>query len=210
MSIAQTINGRLRKIPAWPIYVVGAAYAGWLVYLGLTGGLGVDPVKGLEHQIGKTGLQVLIASLLITPLRKWTGVSLIKYRRAIGVVAFFYILLHLLVWLGLDIQFRWGEIWGDIVKRPYITIGMLGFAALLPLAITSNNLSVRKMGAAAWGKLHKLAYLAVAAGVVHYMMVVKAWPLEPVLYCIGVAALLGVRVWWARQKAVARTRSAAA
>jgi len=204
MSLAQTINGRLRAVPAWPIYILGAAYAGWLVYLGLTGGLGIDPVKGLEWAVGKAGLQVLIASLLITPIRKWTGVNLIRYRRAIGLVGFFYILLHLLVWLGLDIQLRWSEIWADILKRPYITIGMLGFLVMVPLAVTSNNAAVRRLGAAAWQRLHKLAYLAVAAGAVHYMMVVKAWPLEPVLYCVGVAALLLLRVWWARARTLAR------
>ncbi len=203
MTIAQDINQRLRKVPAWPIYLIGLAYAAWLVWRGLTGGLGVDPVKGLEWAVGKTGLQLLVAGLLVTPLRKSTGVSLIRFRRALGVTAFFFILLHLLVWLVLDIQLRWGEIWADLLKRPYITIGMLGFVALIPLAITSNNASVRRLGAAAWQRLHQLTYLAVAAGAVHYMMVVKAWPLEPVLYCVGVGLLLAVRVVWQRQRAMA-------
>ena len=194
MTFAQNLNGRLRKVPAWPIYILTFAYACWLVWLGVSGGLGVDPVKGLEWAVGKTGLKMLIAGMLVTPLRKWTGISLIKFRRALGVSAFFLILLHLLVWLGLDIQLRWGEIWMDILKRPYITIGMLGFLALIPLALTSNNLSVRRMGAAAWNKLHRLTYVAVAAGAIHYMMVVKAWPLEPVLYCVGVGLLLLIRV----------------
>ncbi len=203
MTIAQDINQRLRKVPAWPIYLIGLAYAAWLVWRGLTGGLGVDPVKGLEWAVGKTGLQLLVAGLLVTPLRKSTGVSLIRFRRALGVTAFFFILLHLMVWLVLDIQLRWGEIWADLLKRPYITIGMLGFVALIPLAITSNNASVRRLGAAAWQRLHQLTYLAVAAGAVHYMMVVKAWPLEPVLYCVGVGLLLAVRVVWQRQRAMA-------
>ena len=194
MSFAQDVNGRLRKVPAWPIYGLALAYAGWLVWLGVSGGLGVDPVKGLEWAVGKTGLKLLIAGLLVTPLRKWTGISLIRFRRALGVSAFFFILLHLLVWLVLDIQLRWGEIWADILKRPYITIGMIGFLVLIPLAVTSNNLSVRRLGAAAWGRLHKLTYVAVAAGAIHYMMVVKAWPLEPVLYCVGVGLLLALRV----------------
>ena len=194
MSFAQGVNGRLRKVPAWPIYGLALAYAGWLVWLGVSGGLGVDPVKGLEWAVGKTGLKLLIAGLLVTPLRKWTGISLIRFRRALGVSAFFFILLHLLVWLVLDIQLRWGEIWADILKRPYITIGMIGFLVLIPLAVTSNNLSVRRLGAAAWGRLHKLTYVAVAAGAIHYMMVVKAWPLEPVLYCVGVGLLLALRV----------------
>lgn len=194
MGLAQAVNGRLRQVPVWPIYATAFTYAAWLFWLGVSGGLGVDPVKGLEWAVGKTGLQLLIAGLLVTPLRKTTGVSLIKFRRALGLSAFFFILLHLLVWLVLDIQLRWGEIWADILKRPYITIGMTGFLVLIPLAITSNNRSVRRLGAAAWGRLHRLTYLAVAAGAIHYLMVVKAWPLEPVLYCVGVGALLLLRV----------------
>ena len=146
MTLAQTLNGRLRKVPAWPLYLLGLLPLAWLIWLIVTGDLGVDPVKTLEHKVGKIGLQFLVAGLCVTPLRRFTGVSLIKYRRAIGLLAFFYIALHLLVWLGLDIQFRWTEIGTDILKRPYITIGMAGFAAMVPLAITSNNLSVRQAG----------------------------------------------------------------
>jgi methionine sulfoxide reductase heme-binding subunit len=103
-----------------------------------------------------------------------------------------------MVWLSLDIQFRWDEIGADILKRPYITIGMAGFALLVPLALTSNNLSVRRLGAASWQRLHMLTYPAALAGAVHYMLLVKAWPLQPILYLGGVAALLAVRVAWRR------------
>ncbi|MFC2968387.1 protein-methionine-sulfoxide reductase heme-binding subunit MsrQ [Acidimangrovimonas pyrenivorans] len=205
MTLSQTINGKLRKLPAWPLYFFGLLPLGWLAWLIVTGDLGVDPVKTLEHKVGKIGLQFLVATLCVTPLRRFTGVSLIKYRRALGLLSFFYIALHLMVWLGLDIQFRWTEIGADILKRPYITIGMLGFAVMLPLAITSNNLSVRRMGAVAWGKLHKLTYVAAAAGAIHYMMLVKAWPLEPMLYLAGVAALLALRALWSWRRAAART-----
>lgn len=200
VAVAQAVNGRLRKIPAWPVYLLSALPLLWLVWAGMSDGLGADPVKFIERHLGKFGLIFLILGLCVTPVRRMTGISLIKYRRAVGLAAFAYVALHLTVWLVLDIQLRWGEIWADIVKRPYITIGMLGFAAMLPLAVTSNNLSLRRMGAAAWGRLHQLTYLAALAGAAHYLILVKAWPLKPILYFAAVALLLLVRLWWSWQK----------
>ena len=206
MTLTQKINGGLRKVPAWPLYILGVLPPVWLFYQAVTGALGVDPVKAMEHQMGEWGLQLLIVSLMITPLRKHVGVNLLKYRRAIGLLAFFYILGHLMVWLGLDIQFRWGEIWKDILKRPAITIGMVGFAVMIPLALTSWNGAIRRLGATAWQKVHKLAYLAVFAGGIHYVMVVKTWQTEPLVYLGVILALLMLRTklqrWWsAAQKA---------
>ena len=206
MTLTQKINSGLRKVPAWPLYILGVLPPVWLFYQAVTGALGVDPVKAMEHQMGEWGLQLLIVSLMITPLRKHVGVNLLKYRRAIGLLAFFYILGHLMVWLGLDIQFRWGEIWKDILKRPAITIGMVGFAVMIPLALTSWNGAIRRLGAAAWQKVHKLAYLAVLAGGIHYVMVVKTWQTEPLVYLGVILALLMLRTklqrWWsAPQKA---------
>ena len=193
MTLMQKINGGLRKVPAWPLYILGLLPPVWLFYQAVTGALGVDPVKTMEHQMGEWGLQLLIVSLMITPIRKHVGLNLVKYRRAIGLLAFFYILGHLMVWLGLDIQFRWGEIWKDILKRPAITIGMVGFVVMVPLALTSWNGAIRRMGAAAWQRLHKLAYLAVLAGGIHYVMVVKTWQTEPLLYLAVILALLMFR-----------------
>jgi methionine sulfoxide reductase heme-binding subunit len=193
MTLTQKINGGLRKVPAWPLYILGLLPPVWLFYQAVIGALGVDPVKTMEHQMGEWGLQLLIVSLMITPIRKHVGLNLVKYRRAIGLLAFFYILGHLMVWLGLDIQFRWGEIWKDILKRPAITIGMVGFVVMVPLALTSWNGVIRRMGAAAWQRLHKLAYLAVLAGGIHYVMVVKTWQTEPLLYLTVILALLMLR-----------------
>ena len=193
MTLTQKINGGLRKVPAWPLYILGLLPPVWLFYQAVTGALGVDPVKTMEHQMGEWGLQLLIVSLMITPIRKHVGLNLVKYRRAIGLLAFFYILGHLMVWLSLDIQFRWGEIWKDILKRPAITIGMVGFVVMVPLALTSWNGAIRRMGAAAWQRLHKLAYLAVVAGGIHYVMVVKTWQTEPLLYLAVILALLMLR-----------------
>jgi methionine sulfoxide reductase heme-binding subunit len=194
MSFAQTINGRLRAVPAWPIYVIGAVPPVWLYYQGLTGGLGPDPVKGIERQMGELALQMMIAVLAVTPIRNFLGVNLIRYRRALGLVAFFYVLVHFLTWVVLDMGLLWDQMLRDIVKRPYVTIGMIGLVALIPLAVTSNNWSIRKMGPAAWKRLHRLTYVAAVAGAVHYIWLVKAWPIEPFLYAGAILALLAMRV----------------
>ena len=204
---AGSVNQTLRRVPAWPVYLLGAVPLALLVVQVATGDLGADPVKTLERSLGEWGLKFIVAGLCITPLRWATGVSLIKYRRAIGLLAFFYVALHLTTWVVLDLQFRWAEIGADLIKRPYIIIGMIGFVALLPLAVTSNTLSVRRMGAAAWQKLHRLTYVAALAGAIHYMVLVKAWPLEPMLYLAAVLALLALRAGrvWRRSQGMARS-----
>lgn len=200
MQIAAPINAALKPLPAWPLYIVGMIPAVWYFQQAVTGQIGVEPVKALEHALGEFGLQLIVASLAITPLRRFAGINLLRFRRAIGVLAFVYIVLHLTTWAVLDVQ-RWSLIWADIVKRPYITIGMLGFALLVPLAVTSNNLSVRKLGAN-WRKLHKLAYPAAILGAVHFVMLVKGWQVEPLIYLAVILGLLGLR--WRPSK----TRSA--
>ena len=148
MSASQRINGILRKIPSWPIYLLGPIPGFWVFWLAVQDRLGADPLQVLEHELGERGLQFLVLTLLVTPVRRISGVSLLKFRRAIGLVAFFYIMAHLLTWFVLDRQLDLPDIWREIVKRPFITIGMAGFLAMVPLAITSNNRSIRKMGAA--------------------------------------------------------------
>ena len=201
-ELAQTINGALRRVPTWPVYLIGALPPFWYLYLGFTGGLGVEPIKELEHRLGLLGLQMLIATLAVTPLRRFTGVNLIKYRRTLGLLAFYYITCHLLVWLVLDVQIL-DEIWADIVKRPYITIGMVGFVLLIPLALTSNNVSIRKMGPMAWKRLHQLSYAAAILGSLHYVMLVKGWQVEPLLYMGAIILLLIARLPGVRRRAAA-------
>ncbi|MFO7771936.1 MAG: protein-methionine-sulfoxide reductase heme-binding subunit MsrQ [Roseovarius gahaiensis] len=195
------INRALRRVPAGSLYILGALPAVWLFYAGLTGGLGVEPIKALEQELGKIALQLLVAGLCITPLRRLAGLNLLKFRRAIGVTAFIYVLLHLLVWLVLDVQIP-AQIWGDILKRPYVTIGMLAFVLMLPLAATSNDWALRRLGAA-WRKLHKLTYVVAVLGAVHFMWLVKGFQIEPVLYLLAILALLVLRIRRApRQQAV--------
>lgn len=195
------LNRLFRRVPTGAVYAAGVLPFLWIVWLALTNGLGADPVKAIELRLGELGLQFLIGGLCITPLR-WAGLNLVKFRRAVGLIAFFYVTLHLSAWVVLDMGLRWQEMANDLVKRWYIIIGMIGFVAMVPLALTSNNASIRRLGAAAWNRLHRLTYLAVLAGAVHYVVLVKAWPVEPLLYLGAAVALLALRLWKARARLV--------
>lgn len=187
-----TVNTALRKIPTWALYLLGALYPAWLLYLGVKGGLGPDPVKALEHALGERALQLLVLGLAVTPLRRFAGLNLMKFRRALGVLTFTYVALHLLVWLLLDVQII-RQILADIAKRPYITIGMAGFVLMLPLALTSNNTSVKRLGRK-WKRLHLLTYPAAILGGVHFVMLAKGFQIEPLIYLIVILALLATRL----------------
>jgi sulfoxide reductase heme-binding subunit YedZ len=171
--------------------MVSLCYAGWLLWLGIDNRLGAEPVKALEHALGEAALYLLVAGLAVSPLRRMAGVNLLKFRRAIGLACFFFVALHLLTWAVLDVQ-RLDRVWADIVKRPYITVGMAAFVLLVPLAVTSNDWAVRKMGAA-WRKLHLLVYPAAILGAVHYVMLVKGFQLRPLIFLLVVCALLAMR-----------------
>jgi sulfoxide reductase heme-binding subunit YedZ len=177
------------------LYFVGLIPAAWTFYLGVMDQLGADPMKVLERSLGLWALKFLIACLAITPLRRLTGISLLRYRRAIGLLAFIYACLHLTTYILLDQGFDLHAIWADIVKRPFITVGVLAFLVLMPLAVTSNNAMLRRLGGPAWQRLHRWVYLAAAAAAVHFVMVVKAWPLEPLVYAALVVLLLGYRLF---------------
>ena len=189
--------------PEWvkpAVYVVGMTPAAYAFYQAFSGQLGADPLKTLEKLLGLWALRFLVIGLAVTPLRKLGGPNLIRYRRAIGLLAFFYALLHVIVYVWLDQDFNLAAIWKDLVKRPYITVGMLAFTILVPLAITSNTTMIKRLGAASWQKLHKLVYLAVAAGCLHFILLQKRWPPEPLIYAAITAALLLWRVWEANHK----------
>ncbi|MFN3646298.1 MAG: protein-methionine-sulfoxide reductase heme-binding subunit MsrQ [Gemmobacter sp.] len=190
---AQRLNRVLRRVPTAVVWLGGLLPGAWLVWQLVEGRLGPDPLKPLEHGLGLHGLQFLIAALCITPILRATGLNLLRFRRALGVTGFAYALAHLLVWLLLDMQLRWDEILRDLTRRPYIMIGMLAFVLLVPLAATSTDSALRRMGAAAWRRLHLLAWPATLAAAIHYMMVVKAWPLQPMVYLALVLGLLGAR-----------------
>ena len=176
------------------IYIVGMVPAVWYFYLGLTDRLGADPQNVLERTLGLWALRFLIAALAITPLRHLGGPNLIRYRRAIGLLAFIYAALHLTVYMVLDQGLDLSAIIADIIKRPYITVGMFAFLILVPLAVTSNNAMIRRLSGGAWQKLHRWVYVATAAAAIHFIMLVKAWPPEPLIYAAIVAILLLFRL----------------
>ena len=190
--IMDRVNGLVRKLPTWVVYILCLLPVPWLLYLAQTGGLGVEPIKALEHELGQIALKLLVAGLAITPLRRYAGLNVIKFRRCLGLLAFIYVSLHLVVWLVLDVGIP-SQIWADILKRPYVTIGMAGFLCLVPLAATSNNYAIRKLGPK-WRTLHKLTYLAVILGGVHFVWLVKGFQLEPLIYMAVILGLLALRL----------------
>lgn len=187
----ERINTWARKVPTWLVYILYIIPVPVLLYQGINGALGPDPVKALEHELGEIALQLLIIGLTFTPLRRFLKLNLLKFRRTFGVLAFTYVVLHLLVWAILDVQ-SLSAVWADIVKRPFITIGMASLVLLLPLALTSNNWSMRKLGPR-WRKLHRLTYPAVILGGVHYIMVKKVWEVEPLVYLAVILVLIAMR-----------------
>ena len=189
----ERLNSAFRRLPTWAVYLGGTLPFLWLASNAVQGDLGPDPVKAVEHRLGELGLQFLIASLAVTPLRR-VGLNLVRYRRALGLLAFGYVALHLTAWVWLDMGLRWSEVAADLWKRPYIIIGMLGFAALLPLAATSSNAAIRRMGPLAWRRLHRLAYVAVVAGVLHLLLLVKVWTASELTYAAVVILLLASRL----------------
>jgi sulfoxide reductase heme-binding subunit YedZ len=168
-----------------------------LVALGvraLRDGLGANPIEELTHRTGEATLQLLLATLAVTPLRRWLGLAwLAPLRRTLGLLAFGYATLHLCVYITLDRYFEWNTIAEDVGERPYITIGFLGFLCLLPLALTSTRASMRRLGRR-WVALHRLAYVAAIAGVIHFLWLVKADHREPLIYASLLALLLLVRL----------------
>ncbi len=177
------------------IYIVGLLPAVSTFYLALNDRLGADPLKVLEHTLGVWSLRFLLIGLAVSPLLRMGGPNLIGYRRAIGLLAFFYAALHVTVYVWFDQGLDFAAIWRDIVKRPYITVGLLAFLILIPLAATSHDAMVKRIGARAWRWLHRWVYLAAAAAALHFIMLVKSWPPEPLIYAGLVAALLLWRLW---------------
>lgn len=164
-----------------------------LVIGAFEGTLGANPVERITHRTGLATLILLLAGLSITPLRRWTGLLwLIQYRRLVGLFAFFYGCLHLLTYLWLDQEFSLHAVLHDVVKRPFITMGALSWILLLPLALTSTRNAIRRLGKN-WVRIHRLVYLAAAAGAVHFYWLVKRDKREPLVYLAVLIALLGWR-----------------
>jgi sulfoxide reductase heme-binding subunit YedZ len=158
--------------------------------------LGANPIEELLHRCGKWGLNFLLITLAVTPLRLLTGLNwLLRFRRMLGLFAFFYVLLHFTVYLVLDQNLEFAYLIEDILERPYITLGVTGLLLLIPLAVTSTNKMMRRLGRR-WQKLHRLIYLIAVLGVIHFFWQVKEDFLEPQIYAAILLSLLGYRVWF--------------
>jgi methionine sulfoxide reductase heme-binding subunit len=175
---------------------------GLLVWRGVHGGLGANPVEFVEHATGDWTIRFLVITLAITPLRQLLGLpDLIRFRRMLGLFAFFYACLHFSSYLGLDKFFDFREIWKDVAKRPYITVGFTAFVLLIPLALTSTAGSIRRLGGRRWQMLHRLIYISAICGVIHYYWLVKSDVRKPIFYGACVAVLLLWRLGrWIKRK----------
>jgi len=168
-----------------------------LIYRTFYGLLDADPVRDITRVTGQWGIRILLVTLAVTPLRKLTGWhSLARVRRMLGLFSFFYISLHFTTYLVLDQFFAWEFILEDIAERPYILFGFTAFVSLIPLAITSNNAMIKRLGGKRWQQLHKLVYVIAVLGLLHYYIGVKADITKPAIYGIILFALLGYR--WIR------------
>jgi len=194
-GISISIDTRL-KLGVW---LGGLFPLAWTGYQLVTDGLGANPIEALLHLAGRWGLVFLLLGLGVSPLRRLSGWNrVIKLRRLLGLFAYFYLVLHFLIYLGLDQGFAWGFIWEDIAERPFITVGFAAFLLLTPLAITSTKGWIRRLGRR-WQLLHRLVYPAAILASIHFYWKVKAdtfWP----LVAMGILALLLLaRVRWAKK-----------
>lgn len=172
-----------------------------LIWFGINNQLGTNPIEFITHSTGTWTLNFLLITLCITPLRQLSGWSwLIKLRRMVGLYVFFYACLHFITYIWLDQFFDVAAIVKDVIKRPFITVGFAAFILLIPLAITSTNAMLKKLGGKHWQSLHRLIYLIAILGVLHFWWLVKKDITEPLIYAVILASLLGYRVMRWRQK----------
>ncbi|RMF07887.1 MAG: sulfoxide reductase heme-binding subunit YedZ [Alphaproteobacteria bacterium] len=199
-----------RYVLSCALFLAALAPAAGLVWLATTGGLGAEPIKATIHYTGNWTLRFLMIVLAITPLYRMTEVDwIMRQRRMMGLFAYFYAVLHMLSYLGLDQFFDWPLVGEDVVKRPFITIGMVAFFILTLLALTSSRSAVRRIGARRWQALHRLVYGAALLGGLHFLIGVKADVTEPVTYLALIAALLALRLVPAHRFRALRRRLAA-
>jgi sulfoxide reductase heme-binding subunit YedZ len=193
MTASQWVDRILR-----PVVIIGGVLPGLYLVLGVLEitviDLGANPAEKLEHFTGTAALVILLLSLAVTPLRRLTGINpLVRLRKPLGLWAFAYALVHMGCYLVFDQSLLWGEIYYDILKRPYITVGFAAFLILLSLALTSSTWAIRKLGKR-WTTLHKAVYIAAALGVFHYLWLVKLDTSTPVAFALVLVVLL-----WARR-----------
>ena len=180
----------------WLVFIALSLPLAWLVSLALSGGLGANPIEAINRYLGDWALRMVLVALAATPLKilfgwRWP----VRMRRMLGLWAFAYVTLHIVNYVAIDQFFAWNDIWQDIIKRNFITVGMIAFVILSALAATSWNGAIKRMGAKSWLRLHKLVYAAAALGCLHYIWMVKADLLMPTIHSVVLAMLLGVRLY---------------
>lgn len=200
-SARATRAERAERVVRVLAHVAALAPAAWLAWqirsewLTGSGALGADPVAAIEHFLGLWALRLLLLTLAVTPLRQLTGLAvLLRFRRMLGLYAFAYASLHFAAYLVLDLRGYWAEIFVEIAKRPYITVGFAAWLMLVPLAATSTRAAMRRLGRR-WGLLHRLVYPVAILAVLHFWWVVKSDVREPAIYAGVLALLLGWRLW---------------
>lgn len=184
---------------------------GWLTWRGLHNDLTSDPVAYVTHFTGDWTLRFLVITLGITPLRQILHLpQLVRFRRMLGLFAFFYVCLHFTTWIWPDHDFAWSEMWKDVLKRPFITVGFTALVLLIPLALTSTAGWIRRLGGRRWLMLHRLIYVIAVAGVIHYYWLVKSDVRKPLFYGFLVAVLLAWRLgrWLIGRRGKARAAPA--
>ena len=205
------MSGRARVLLKVAVWGVALAPLAHLLYGFWTDDLTVNPIEYVTRELGETALRLLLASLALTPLRILFGISwLVTLRRLLGLFAFFYVCLHFAVWIVLDHFFDWRTMGDDIVKRPWITVGVTALVLLAPLAATSTTGMIKRLGGVAWRRLHRLVYVAATLGVLHYIWLAKKVLIQPWVYAAVLALLLGIRAGDAVRKLVKRRRPALA
>ena len=197
-SLFDLVRASVRRLRSWHIYLSLLVPLLFLTYDLLSGRLGVDPMRAIEKSLGVTAIYILILTLCITPFSVLTGINFIRFRRAFGLMSFFYIILHFSTWLLLDMQLRWVEIAESLTRKPFIVFGMMGFLLLIPLAATSNNYSMKRLGKY-WQKLHKLIYVAIILGGIHYLMMEKTLQNDAIITFIIIIVLISLRFFKIRK-----------
>ncbi len=191
------------------VFLLALVPLGNLAVAGFTDGLGANPIEKITRSTGYWTLTLLLITLSITPLRKLSGWQWpVRLRRMLGLFAFFYACLHFSMYLVVDQFFDWEGIVKDIVKRPYITVGFPAFLLMLPMAITSSDGMIRRLGGKRWRQLHRLAYLCAIGGVVHYWWLVKKDLTNPITFALLLSVLFGLRLFYVAKDAIKRRRNA--
>jgi len=209
MAVQELLKSRVAKPLVFALCLLPLSSIVWRIFYG---DLGSDPIETITFATGDWTLRFLLITLAVSPFRQWFGLSaLLRFRRMLGLYVFFYACCHFLIWFIIDHALSFGDMVEDIIDRPYITFGFSALMLLIPLAVTSNNLMVRKLGKS-WKKLHQLVYAIIILGVLHYLWLTKADYLEPGIYALIAGVLLFQRLnykKWQAFKFLARSEDPA-